>query len=76
MKTTQADRLLEALQAGARLTPKSALSDYGCMRLAARVFDLKAKGHKIMAEHVKVPTRDGEAWVTQYWLDKQLEIWP
>ena len=47
------------------ITALQALNQYGCMRLAARCYDLRNKGHKI--ETQKWKTRSGK-WVARYWL--------
>lgn len=47
---TQKDRLLKHLLSGRSITPLEALGLYGIFRLAARVHDLKAQGHKIRTE--------------------------
>jgi hypothetical protein len=57
---TQERQILEALQAA------DALRRFGCMRLAARVYDLKRDGHAIVEEKVEVPTRSGTAFVSAY----------
>lgn len=38
---TQTDAILAALREGRSLTPLVALSEFGCNRLAARVYDLR-----------------------------------
>lgn len=48
---TQADAILNWLQHDP-ITPAEALREFGCMRLAARIADLKAKGHQIYTEIV------------------------
>jgi len=63
---TQPDAILQALQAGVKLTPADALRDYGCMRLAARIYDLRQDGYTIMERPVTVKTRSGEATVSEY----------
>ena len=35
------------------ITPMQALEQYGCMRLAARIADLRGQGHPILTETVK-----------------------
>lgn len=35
------------------ITPLEALSSYGCLRLAARIADLRASGHRIDTEMVE-----------------------
>ena len=51
----QCDEILEALQRGEKITPLEALYKYGCLRLGARIWDLKQKGHKIIAENHTAP---------------------
>lgn len=35
------------------ITPIEALDLYGCFRLAARIYDLRKKGHRILMERVE-----------------------
>ena len=66
---TQCERLLELLKLGLPLTAHKALYGYSCLRLAARIHDLKQMGHQIEKRMVEVPTRDGrKARVAEYWL--------
>lgn len=44
---TQSERILRHLQDYGSITPVEALSDYGCMRLGARIYDLKSRGYDI-----------------------------
>lgn len=44
---TQTTQILSALKRGEKLTPLQALRKYGCMRLAARIKDLRDAGHDI-----------------------------
>lgn len=48
---TQTEHILAELQRGP-LTPLDALERCGCLRLAARISDLKAAGHTILTERV------------------------
>jgi hypothetical protein len=43
----QCAMILSALKSGRSLTPADALRDYGCFRLAARIYDLRNAGHDI-----------------------------
>ena len=63
---SQSDRILHALEQGDRLTPLDALSRFGCIRLAARIFDLRRGGHDIQERLVPVETRNGTAEVAEY----------
>lgn len=56
---TQTELILDALQKGERLTPLDALERFGCFRLAARVKDLRADGHKIETVNV---SRNGKTY--------------
>lgn len=53
---SQAARILEFLQSGEALTPLDALTHFGCMRLGARVWELKRDGHPIIEERVRTPS--------------------
>ena len=44
---TQCDQILRHLQTHPSLTPIDALNELGCFRLAARVLELKQRGHDI-----------------------------
>ena len=43
----QQQQILNYLREGNAVTPLLALERFGCMRLAARVSDLRQRGHKI-----------------------------
>jgi hypothetical protein len=49
MKGNRIDSQLKAiekdLKAGRKVSPMQALRDYGCLRLSARIFELKHKRH-------------------------------
>ena len=50
---TQNAQILAHLKAGKRITPLDALREFGCFRLGARVFELKAEGHNILKEMIE-----------------------
>ena len=50
---SQQDQILKTLKRGIALTPIGALRRFGCLRLAARIQDLRARGHNITTECVK-----------------------
>ena len=54
-KRTQAQAILEYLQRGWRLTPFGALELFGCLRLGARIHELRRAGYPIMKEMAKGP---------------------
>jgi hypothetical protein len=51
---TQSEMILEYLSAGYKLTPLEALSLFGCLRLGARVWDLKKRGYNIVMQLVEM----------------------
>lgn len=46
---TQSEMILRHLQEDGSITPFDALREYGCMRLGARIYDLRRKGYCIKA---------------------------
>ena len=44
---SQCDRILTHLQSGKTINPLQALDLYGCLRLGARIYDLKQSGFDI-----------------------------
>lgn len=59
MKQSQNEKILEHLQEFGTITPLEAI-EYGCMRLASRVADLKRRGYVISSEMGKSKNRNGE----------------
>ena len=53
---SQAGLILKHLQSGATLTALDALDLFGCNRLAARVADLKGKGHNVKSRWFVTPS--------------------
>ncbi len=47
---SQSSSILSHLQEGKSISPIEALNLFGCFRLGARIFDLKADGHDIAME--------------------------
>lgn len=68
MKQTEAQRklILEHLQSGKGITPLEAYQQYNCLRLGARIYDLRAEGHNI---HTETVLDDGKHYA-RYWLIK------
>ena len=52
---TQTEQLKKAFLHGVTISPLDALRDYGCLRLAARVHDLRDEGLQIETDMVKCP---------------------
>ncbi len=56
---SQNKQILNYLLQGKKLTPLTALSKFGCLRLSARILDLRKEGHNITTENV---TRKGKTF--------------
>ncbi len=50
---SQNERILQMLKSGRKVSPIEALSEEGCLRLAARINDLRRAGHDIQSVTVK-----------------------
>lgn len=59
-KATQCDLVLMFLTENGSITPMEALDEFGCMRLASRISDLKKAGYPIIKEMVTKKNRYGE----------------
>ena len=46
---TQSEKVLRHLRDFGSITPMTAMSDYGIMRLGARIYDLKRLGYPIIS---------------------------
>ena len=57
---TQSQRILEHLRQHGSITQADAIENYGIMRLASRVNDLRREGHPIVTEVVEGRNRYGE----------------
>ncbi len=51
---SQCDDILAHLKKGRSITALEALGLFGCLRLAARIYDLKEAGHNIKDTFIKV----------------------
>lgn len=56
----QTDRILKYMRDFGSITQLEAMQDIGCMRLAARIADLKRDGHAIRREMETSKNRYGE----------------
>ena len=61
MKTTQCDKIIRHLNDYGSINPLIALQEYGIMRLASRITDLKKRGYKITSKTKKSKNRYGES---------------
>ena len=57
---TQCDKILRYLEDTGSITPLDALREFGCMRLGARIWDLKRRGHEITKTLESRPNRYGQ----------------
>lgn len=57
---TQCERIIRHLQDYGSITSLEAMKEYGIMRLASRINDLKRRGHKIISITEKSKNRYGE----------------
>lgn len=62
---SQTDLILEWMLAGHTITPLEALERFKCLRLGARIADIKARGYLVYSEFVTTPS---EKKVKQYHL--------
>lgn len=46
-RLTQREKILQYMVAYGAITPIDAMREFGCMRLATRIFELKQAGHNI-----------------------------
>lgn len=56
---TQNEKILAYIQEHGSITPMEALNYCGCMRLSARIHDLRSMGHDIIMELVTVKSKNG-----------------
>lgn len=57
---TQNEKILDYMRENGCITPLDALREFGCMRLASRISDLKKLGYKIKKTMVISKNRQGE----------------
>ena len=60
MKTTQCDKVLRHLKDHGSITSFEAFNEYGILRLASRINDLRAQGIAIVSETASGKNRYGE----------------
>ena len=60
MKTSQCDRILNYIKENGSITQMDALREFGCMRLASRISDLKMQGVPIKRTMETSKNRYGE----------------
>lgn len=57
---TQNEMILKYIHDYGSITPLEALKEFGCMRLASRINDLKNQGYNIVSEKVSTKNRYGK----------------
>ena len=60
MKETQTELILNHLRKYGSISPLEAMAEYGCMRLASRISDLKRQGYPIISGRGTSENRNGE----------------
>ena len=60
VRMTQNEMILDHLKMFGSITPMKAIEEYGCLRLAARISDLKDKGYYIRTDHISRKNRFGK----------------
>ena len=72
MKTTQCERILRHLKDYGEISSLDAMKEYGILRLASRIHDLKQMGYIIKSTTVSKKNRYGETThFTVYRLDER-----
>lgn len=60
MKKTQCERILQYIEETGSITQMEALKEFGCMRLASRISDLKRQGVPVKRTMETAKNRYGE----------------
>lgn len=75
MALTQCEKIMRYLKDYGSITAVEAIQEYGIMRLASRISDLRRKGVAIVSEQVKGKNRYGEpTHYSRYRLAKEEDI--
>ncbi len=53
MKKSQSEMILDHIRRHGSINPLQALRNYGCLRLSARICDLKQRGFNIVAKLIR-----------------------
>lgn len=59
-KLSQCQKIIAYMEREGGITPLDALREFGCMRLASRITDLKRQGYVIHKEMATAKNREGE----------------
>lgn len=71
MKETQCDRILRHMRDYGSISAIEAITEYGILRLASRISDLKKRGYRIISDTGTAMNRYGET--TRYSVYKLIE---
>lgn len=59
-KISQSERILNYIEENGSITQMEALREFGCMRLASRICDLRKAGFNIVSQSEQAKNRYGE----------------
>jgi hypothetical protein len=66
---SQKERILQHFKSGNTITSLEAYNELGVTQLATRIYELKAEGHPILSDRIKVTNRfDEQCMVSKYYL--------
>lgn len=67
----QREKIYEYMLEGNRITALLALKLFRCMRLGARIYELKKRGVPVLDRYITVEDRETGKWkrVKEYWLE-------
>lgn len=71
----QNQMVISYLMSGKTLTPLEALNMFGCLRLAARVYELRSDGWPILKEMKRHPINE-HIYFAEYYLNPDKSQWP
>lgn len=57
---TQTEKILEFMREKGSITPVEAMAEFGCMRLAARIADIRASGVNVISTMERSKNRYGD----------------
>ena len=68
---SQNEEIIQYMKTHGSITPMDAITDLGCMRLSARIWDIEHKlGHKVHHDNVfKINRKGKKVYFTRYWLE-------
>lgn len=57
---TQCEKILQYIKENGSITPINAMEEFGCMRLASRICDIKKMGYPVKVKIETAKNRNGE----------------